>query len=135
MPYIIDEVEEKIQTALGMGHLYYLKVSGLDCKSWVANEFLDVLTCYDLAEHGLDKLIFNGFDKKCEPFEEEVLSRLANMCTRLCHLELTAMFYLTETGRLSMVSLFRQITQHNPPIQVLSMGRFSVSYDKVENIG
>ena len=82
----------------------------------MANEFLDFLTCYDLAEHGLDKLNFYYFDKKCEPFEEEVLSRLANVCPRLTHLELSNMYELTETGRLSMVSLFRQIAQHNPPI-------------------
>ena len=58
MPWIIGDVEDKIQTALGMGHLTSLDIYGLDCKSWVANEFLDVLTCYDLPESGLDKLNF-----------------------------------------------------------------------------
>ena len=68
MPWIIDDVEEKIQTALGMDHLYSLLISRLNSKSWVSNEFLDVLTCYDLAEHGLDKLILNYFYPVCEPF-------------------------------------------------------------------
>ena len=63
MPWIIDEVEEKIQTALGMGHLTSLDISVLDAKSWVANEFLDALTCYDLPEQGLDKLILSYFSK------------------------------------------------------------------------
>ena len=58
MPWFIDEVEEKIQTALGMNHLKSLDITELKCKSWVANEFLDVLTCYDLPEHGLDRLEF-----------------------------------------------------------------------------
>ena len=58
MPWIIDDMEDKIQTALGMGHLTSLEIKSLSSKSWVANEFLDVLTCYDLPENGLDKLIF-----------------------------------------------------------------------------
>ena len=58
MPWIVDELEDKVQTALGMGHLSSLEVSGLDCKSYVANEFLDFLCCYDLPEEGLSKLIF-----------------------------------------------------------------------------
>ena len=61
MPWIITDAEEKIQTALGMGHLTSLEISYLNSISWVANEFLDVLTCYDLPEHGLDKLIFSDF--------------------------------------------------------------------------
>ena len=59
---MIDDVEEKIQTALGMGHLTSLKIEGLNAKSWVSNEFLDVLTCYDLPEQGLDKLILHSFN-------------------------------------------------------------------------
>ena len=86
MPWIIDGVEDKIQTALGMDHLNILEVRWLDCKSWVANEFLDVLTCYDLPEQGLDKLILNEFHEQCEPFDEEVVARLANMGPQLAHL-------------------------------------------------
>ena len=59
MPWIIDDVEEKIQTALGMGHLNSLEIIEIDCKSWVANELLDLLCSYDLPEKGLDKLIFH----------------------------------------------------------------------------
>ena len=50
MPWITDEVEYKIETALGMGHLSILHIHALDCKSLVANEFLDVLCSYDLPE-------------------------------------------------------------------------------------
>lgn len=85
-PWIIDEVEEKIQTALGMGHLNSFDIFGLSSKSWVANEFLDVLTCYDLPELGLDKIIFNWFTPVCEPFEDEVINRLANICPHISHL-------------------------------------------------
>ena len=60
-----------------MGHLNSLYIDRLDCKPWVANEFLDVLTCYDLPEDGLDKLTFIGFESACFPFEEEVIYRLA----------------------------------------------------------
>ena len=37
---------------------------------------------------------------------------------------------LTESGRLSIVSLFRQIIQSNPPIQVLNMNAFSAKCDR-----
>ena len=86
MPWIIGDIEEKIQTALGMNHLTSLEISGLNSISWVSNEFLDVLTCYDLPEHGIDKLIFNYFYPQCEPFQDEVISRLANMCPQITHL-------------------------------------------------
>ena len=86
MPWIIGDVEDKIQTALGMEHLNNLEIHNLSCKSWVANEFLDILPCYDLPEHGLDKLTFHNFNKKCEPFDGEVIARLANMCPHVTHL-------------------------------------------------
>ena len=88
MPWIIDDVEDKVQNALGMGHLSSLYILGLDCKSVVANEFLDVLCSFDLPEEGLCKLILYDFKRQCEPFEDEVLSRLANICPYLSHLEL-----------------------------------------------
>ena len=91
VPWIIDEVDERIQTALGIDQLYCLYVDGFYCKSWVANEFLDVLTCYDHSEFGLDKLIFEEFWIICEPFEDEVFFRLANICQRLSHLGLRSM--------------------------------------------
>ena len=90
-----------------MGHLDNLYISGLESKSWVANELLDILSCYDLPEHGLDKLTFRIFKTKCEPFDSEVIARLANMCPHVTHLELSYMYGLSEAGRLSMVSLFR----------------------------
>ena len=56
MPWLIDDVEDKIQTALGISQLNSLHVYGLICKSVVANEFLDLLCSYDMPEYGLDKL-------------------------------------------------------------------------------
>ena len=44
------------------------------------------------------------------------------------------MYFLTEEGRLSLVSLFRQIIKNSPPIEVLNMWAFSTNEDKVENI-
>ena len=61
MPWIIENFDEKMQTSLGISQLTSLDISGLSCKSWVANEFLDELTCYDLPEQGLDKLVLNYF--------------------------------------------------------------------------
>ena len=45
------------------------------------------------------------------------------------------MSYLTEAARLSIASMFRQIIQHNPPIEVLDMGNFSDENNDNENIG
>ena len=75
--WIIEEVEDKIQTAIGMNHLSSLEIKELRCKSLIANELLDVLTCYNFPEQGLNKLIFANFKSECEQFENEVLSRLA----------------------------------------------------------
>ena len=108
-PWIIDEIEEKIQKALGMSQLSCLNVQQLHCKSWVANEFLDLLTCYDLPEQGLDKLRLKGFKSQCDPFEEEMVTRLVNMCPQISHLELSYMYQIEEEVRMSIVSLFRQI--------------------------
>ena len=88
----------------------------LKSKSWVANEFLDMMCNFDLLDNSLEKLTFIRFDRSCEPFEEEVMSRLANICSRLSHLQINSMFDLSEAGRLSMVSLLRQIMQNNPQI-------------------
>ena len=83
-----------------MNQLSCLKISYLDAKSWVANEFLDLLTCYDLPEQGLDKIILNNFRPQSVPFENEVVSRLANMCPQINYLQLSEMDSLSEKGRM-----------------------------------
>ena len=113
-----------------MGHLNSIHIENLECKSWVANELLDLLCCYDVPDNGLDKLILIFFKSRCLPFEEEVVSRLAKNCTNLSHLQLSNMFLLTEAARLSMVNLFRLIIQNSPPIQILNMTNFSDDKDK-----
>ena len=92
-----------------MKQLRSIRIERLTCKSWVANEFLDLLTCYDIDEKGLDTLIFNLFRKNCERIDEEVVSRLATMCPRLSNLQLSHMYELPLEGKISMVNLFRQI--------------------------
>ena len=63
MPWIADVVDDKIQYALNMGNLRSLHIEDLDCNSFVANEFLHLLTSYEIAEQGLDKLILSSFYK------------------------------------------------------------------------
>ena len=57
------------------------------------------------------------------------------MCFGLSNLQLSVMTKLTDAGRISIVSLCRQIFQSNPPIQVLNMEEFSDEYDIDINIG
>ena len=49
----------------------------MKAKSWVVNQFIDLLLCQDIAVHGLEKLNIAGFDPICVPFEEDIMSRLA----------------------------------------------------------
>ena len=121
MPWILDDVSDKVESALGMSCLTSLHIRILNCKPWVANEFLDLLCSYDLPEQGLEKLTLHNFERQCGPFEDEVVTRMAAMCPNLTYLELSWMCELTEAGRLSMVSLLRQIIQSNPAITVLNM--------------
>ena len=77
MPWILGEVDDKIQAALGVDPLTSLHIQYLNCVSWVANEFLDALCSYEMLDCGIDKLTLEFFLDKCEPFSEEVVSRLA----------------------------------------------------------
>ena len=61
MPWIIDDVDEKVENALGPGQLSSLEISWFRCESWVANEFLDLMCGYDLPEQGLEKLVLHYF--------------------------------------------------------------------------
>ena len=121
MPWIQDNVDDKIQAALGTNDLKSICIDTLDCKSWIANEFLDILCSYVQTETSLEKIIFKTFMYQCEPFTEEVMTRLTKMCPSLSQLQLSAMSGLTEEGRLSMAILLRQIIQKNSPIRVLNL--------------
>ena len=83
MPWIIGDVEDKIQTVMGMENLASIFIYDFKCKSWVANEFLDMLCSYDIPEQGLEKLTFKCFIEDCKPFEDEVVTRLASICPHL----------------------------------------------------
>ena len=56
MPWIIDDLEDKMQSALGVDPLTSLHIERLRSKSLVANEFLDALCCYDMLEYGIEML-------------------------------------------------------------------------------
>ena len=68
----------------------------------MGNEFLDLLTCYDMPEQGLEKFILNQFASRCTSFafEEEVLTRLVTMCPQISHLQLGNMNDLNEEDRM-----------------------------------
>ena len=50
VPWITEDVSYKVESALGTEHLTSLNIRCLDCKSWVTNEFLDLMCSYDLPE-------------------------------------------------------------------------------------
>ena len=50
MAWVIDEVSEKIESALGMDHLTSIEVSCITCSSTAANELFDLLCGFDITE-------------------------------------------------------------------------------------
>ena len=69
------------------------------------------------------------------PFEDEIMTRLAQRCTNIKHLELANMFSLSKAGRMQLCGLFRQIIQQNPPLEVLSFEGHIKNNDRNEDIG
>ena len=59
-PWIFEDVEEKISTALGANQLTCVRIHELVGKAVVPNEFLDLLTFY-VADNGLEKLEMRRF--------------------------------------------------------------------------
>ena len=91
MPWILDEVEEKLNKVYQGQQLESLEIHGLDCKSSVANLFLDFMASLDLKNDSFKNLVISKMTYKCIPIEDDVLSRLAQSCSRLEHLEMTEM--------------------------------------------
>ena len=56
MQWVLDEVEEKINKVYKGKQLDSLKIVNLDCKTWVANEVLDLMASQDLADNSLKNL-------------------------------------------------------------------------------
>ena len=77
MTWILDKVEEKINSAYRGVPLESLEIQDLDCKTSVANEFLDLMVSQDLKDDSFKKLILNGMTEQCFPLDEDVLTRLA----------------------------------------------------------
>ena len=61
MPWIIDDLEDKTQITLGMGHLTSLYIDELDYKLWIFKEIFDKLLGKCLVDGGLKKLITSGY--------------------------------------------------------------------------
>ena len=77
-PWIIEDVEDKIQTALGNSPIHSIDILKMQAKTWVSNQFFDLLLCQDIDSNGFQKLSINNlYQSDCESFEEEVLTRLA----------------------------------------------------------
>ena len=63
----------------------------MDCKTWVASEFFETLLSSEFHDDGLQKLVLQDLSRQCEPFSNEVLTRLAQACAKLKHFELRDM--------------------------------------------
>ena len=59
--------------------------------------------------------------EECMPFEDEIITRLAQRCPNIKELRLEGMYELSEEGRMQLGGLFRQTIQQNPPLEVLAI--------------
>ena len=91
MPWIVDDIEDKIQSFLGNNQLYSLRIMQLNCDKWVANEFFNLFLCHDIPENGLQKLILDEFKSPCFPLEEDIVSRIVNICPCLTNIQMSMM--------------------------------------------
>ena len=77
VPWVIEEVEEKINKVYQGKQLESLEIVGLDCKSNVANETFDLMAGLDLVDESLRKLLLREIKQNCFSLEGDVVSRLA----------------------------------------------------------
>ena len=77
MPWIIERVEEKMDTVCQGNPLESLQILDLKCKPEVANGILDFMASQDLANDSLSKLVIKELWLECFPIESDVVSRLA----------------------------------------------------------
>ena len=99
MAWIVDDIEDKIQSAMGIDQLYSLRIMKMYCDSNVSNEFFNFFICHDLPDNGLEKLILDDFKSPCFPLEEDVVSRMVNICTYLTTLQLSKMYMLNDQAK------------------------------------
>ena len=53
-PWIADDIEDKIDSAIGSTPIHSLTIPIIEeTKSWVFNQFIDLLVCQDIADQGL----------------------------------------------------------------------------------
>ena len=60
MPWILEEVEEKLNKVYHGKPLESIEIEGLECKSFIANQFFDFIASLDLADNSFKKLIIKN---------------------------------------------------------------------------
>ena len=125
MPWVLHQFEDKLNRVYQGQPLENLEIEGLDSKSQVVNQFFDYMVSLDLAEDSFKKLVIKEIKQQCFPLESDVVSRLAQSCTLLQHIEMSQMSGLEEEARMDLASLFRDIMQNSPPLTHLNFERFS----------
>ena len=72
---------------------------------------------------------------QCFPIESDIISMLAQSCTRIQHLEISSMNACSNEARNNMSELLRQIIFNKPPLTQLNLKRFSDEKEGIENVG
>ena len=73
IPWILEEVEDKMNEVYKGLPLESLEVIELDCNSTVVNLFFDMMASQDLKDDSFEALIINKMTQQCFPLEDDVV--------------------------------------------------------------
>ena len=97
MSWVIDMLDEKITNNI-TDEVHTIEIQNLDCKNWVASELFETMLSLELHPDGINKLVLRCFYSQCEPFNNEVMTRLSQAFANLKHLEVASMQRLSAEG-------------------------------------
>ena len=98
----------------------------------------DFFASQDINNDSLTKFAIKRIREHAFPLETEVVTRLAQICTRVEHLELSDVSYNDRKAETDMAKLFREIVRNNPPLTHVKLNSFSGTYfkrDDDESVG
>ena len=73
MPWILEIVEDTMNSVYKGLPLESLEVIELDCKSTVVNLFFDLMASQDLKDDSFTELIIDRMTQQCFPLEDDVV--------------------------------------------------------------
>ena len=100
-----------ITNLVGENKINSLRIENLESETAGAvNELLDILLIQDISvEEGLDEITLYDIKNSRGPFDQSLLTRIANYSNNLSKLKMTNMLGLTHDDRQSLVNMMTEI--------------------------